>query len=779
MYKRKVQIRRAAVLLGVFSLILPGMGMRVQAEEEAEYTCTHVHDDACGYVEAAEGSPCTYEHVHDGSCGYVEAAEGSPCTDAHIHDGSCGYSEPSGENSCTYLHVHDENCGYAEAVEGSPCTYEHIHDESCGYVKAMEGSPCTHEHDADCGGAVPASENMLTAQGAEGETGINIEDAIYFTDESQVMGYRRSEWDSQIIDVMADYQGTWIRTTYNRGGYKVDSENLSDADIASAVEFVNGGKYLKLSYTVTAGEDGVQDGRLGIYADTMIGDNDFAALNVIRNSAGQVIGLAMADEHPEYYFCDSRNAQFNIYFSGTNGATGVDTYWFGYLGNMSASVFEQTDRRNYEEALGGGGSGQYTFDEQGETISFGGTDSAIAFSWQNINLEAGQSVTHSVILGVGEKSAPPVWGDGKNADRAPLILTRSGEAGGLTLQVNAAVTDSAGVEDTLYCSMGNDGGVAAGSATAAGNVNIIAGTIDLLQLAGGDGQTLPDGSYDLQFWVVNSRGAASEARIKTVTVADGEITGGLDQPWDGSEWESNTGGSGIFRIENQITGREIQVGGLDAVVAAEENGNAVEVVFTIGERAEETAAGASEIRSAAGDRTLEFLELALTLSVDGGMTEDIGSRNTQLLAVTIPFESDGKHDLAVYRYHGSRVDILTAEPNADGERFELGEGSITIYAEKFSTYALGYYLSEENADNGNASEENADDSVNETKGVKDSEPKVGETAPLPLIPAGIIAGMAYLLERFLFSNKALKRDKNRGQRRLYGETRSASGDGSE
>lgn len=205
----------------------------------------------------------------------------------------------------------------------------------------------------------------------------------------------------------------------------------------------------------------------------------------------------------------------------------------------------------------------------------------------------------------------------------------------------------------------------------------------------------------------------------------------------------------------------------------------MEVVFTIGERAEETAAGASEIRSAAGDRTLEFLELALTLSVDGGMTEDIGSRNTQLLAVTIPFESDGKHDLAVYRYHGSRVDILTAEPNADGERFELGEESITIYAEKFSTYALGYYLSEENADNGNASEENADDSVNETKGVKDSEPKVGETAPLPLIPAGIIAGMAYLLERFLFSNKALKRDKNRGQRRLYGETRSASGDGSE
>ena len=39
--------------------------------------CQHIHDESCGYVEAAEGTPCN--HVHDETCGFVFSVEAQPC----------------------------------------------------------------------------------------------------------------------------------------------------------------------------------------------------------------------------------------------------------------------------------------------------------------------------------------------------------------------------------------------------------------------------------------------------------------------------------------------------------------------------------------------------------------------------------------------------------------------------------------------------------------------------------------------------------------------------
>jgi len=54
-------------------------------------------------------------------------------------------------------------------------------------------------------------------------------------------------------------------------------------------------------------------------------------------------------------------------------------------------------------------------------------------------------------------------------------------------------------------------------------------------------------------------------------------------------------------VDNRIDGKNILVSGLDAVAATGENADAAEVVFTVRGLTEDTAAGAAEIKSAAGD----------------------------------------------------------------------------------------------------------------------------------------------------------------------------------
>lgn len=56
-------------------------------------------------------------------------------------------------------------------------------------------------------------------------------------------------------------------------------------------------------------------------------------------------------------------------------------------------------------------------------------------------------------------------------------------------------------------------------------------------------------------------------------------------------------------MDNRITGKDIQVNGLDKVAAVEGNADGAEVVFTIDERTENTAEGAEEIKSAADVRS--------------------------------------------------------------------------------------------------------------------------------------------------------------------------------
>ena len=103
----------------------------------------------------------------------------------------------------------------------------------------------------------------------------------------------------------------------------------------------------------------------------------------------------------------------------------------------------------------------------------------------------------------------------------------------------------------------------------------------------------------------------------------------------------------------------------------------------------ENEAETQAITQAADGQQLDFLDLSLIKIFNGGEPQDIGSDNNRLLAVTLPYSSWGKRVEAVYRYHDGNVDVLTTTPNSDGEYFVATKETVTVYAKKFSTYAIG------------------------------------------------------------------------------------------
>ena len=141
---------------------------------------------------------------------------------------------------------------------------------------------------------------------------------------------------------------------------------------------------------------------------------------------------------------------------------------------------------------------------------------------------------------------------------------------------------------------------------------------------------------------------------------------------------------------------DTEVEGLDAVLEDHFPGeeDTVEVFLQIKEETENEAE-TQAITQAADGQQLDFLDLSLIKIFNGGEPQDIGSDNNRLLAVTLPYSSWGKHVETVYRYHNGNVDLLTTIPNSDGEYFVATKETVTVYAKKFSTYAIGYMEIEE------------------------------------------------------------------------------------
>ncbi len=144
---------------------------------------------------------------------------------------------------------------------------------------------------------------------------------------------------------------------------------------------------------------------------------------------------------------------------------------------------------------------------------------------------------------------------------------------------------------------------------------------------------------------------------------------------------------------------EVVVGGLDeeAEEVRKENDGAesITVTMTVTGKAEHEAEHSQEIKRKAAGQRLEYLEIEVEKNVDGDVSKiDVTKK---LLEIVIPFDFTGKENVSVYRYHDGSVDTLAERQNADEEYIEIDKtgGFITLFVRKFSTYAVGYDISEE------------------------------------------------------------------------------------
>lgn len=132
------------------------------------------------------------------------------------------------------------------------------------------------------------------------------------------------------------------------------------------------------------------------------------------------------------------------------------------------------------------------------------------------------------------------------------------------------------------------------------------------------------------------------------------------------------------------------VGGIDTIAKNTEGSNVTVTLTVTHEPANEEDAEHDALMDAAGSQKskLTFLEIDLAKNVDG--TQSAITQTDDAIEIVIPFDTTRKQNFKVYRFHDGTVDVLTTTANTDGEYIEIGTGSVTIHAKKFSLYAIGY-----------------------------------------------------------------------------------------
>lgn len=138
----------------------------------------------------------------------------------------------------------------------------------------------------------------------------------------------------------------------------------------------------------------------------------------------------------------------------------------------------------------------------------------------------------------------------------------------------------------------------------------------------------------------------------------------------------------------------VVVSGLDAEaesVLTESGGSSVTVTMEVESRPAESAQNAEELRAlAAPQQELEFLEIQVKKTVDS-VTTSI-EQTVAVLEIVIPYAFKGKEFVTVYRSHDGSAAVLEERGgDADGTyRLDREAGFIYLYANRFSTYAIGY-----------------------------------------------------------------------------------------
>lgn len=270
---------------------------------------------------------------------------------------------------------------------------------------------------------------FVSAEGATDTISVNGRD--YVTDTTKKLAYALIERIDSVksIDVISNFKTSeedddnWVKTAFSYSGFRANKVT-NGLKLTPSANFLFNGNYIQVIFTVTAEKD-VEDGMLGIYYDVQIADNDYAQLNAITSN-GRIIGFDMTDDHAN---CSSKDAKLSVYFREMTGVTDADTYWFGSYYDETGGLFVSMEDPSGAALYKSQYDSNYLKDENGNLIGLKGADSTINFTWGNINLQAGESKTFSVIIGVGnaQSDAPVITSVAKVADGYVVKGTQVGE----------------------------------------------------------------------------------------------------------------------------------------------------------------------------------------------------------------------------------------------------------------------------------------------------------------------------------------------------------------
>ena len=456
------------------------------------------------------------------------------------------------------------------------------------------------------------------------------------------------------FDVIGSYNGQLIPTTYGNHGYEYMAKDMDGATVSVSGSSLGGGRYAKLTYTVTAGDTAVTAGKLAVHADVKVGDNDRATVRVIK-SGDKVIGISLLDE---YEYSDTFGAQFSLYFADSAGVTNADTYWFGYFDDCEVHAFETLNSETASES-----------DYEDDYSALYDEDSGFAISWQNIALNPGESKSFSLTLGVGEAVEPIVWG---NPD-VTLSATTTDDAG--RVNVTAKVKDVAGMKDTLFASVDNGEEMQLTTVTAVDGETSATAALDLYDYAPGE--------HQVTFWFVNEEGSMTTAVTKTVTVT-APVAG---------KFQDATPSTNVGSAKPTATPAELEeaVPLTDSEKQANDRGEDV-LIWLETKDATNTVSAASKdaIAKALGDKKLGmYLDVSLFKKVGDAEAQALTQLNKKItITMKVPTEllPESEAQGRVYyivRTHNGAVDLLDTT-------FDAKAGTITFETDRFSNYAIAY-----------------------------------------------------------------------------------------
>ena len=145
---------------------------------------------------------------------------------------------------------------------------------------------------------------------------------------------------------------------------------------------------------------------LGVWADIMIGDNDYAPIYRLVNDQGKVYGLDMKYKSEEEAVEGEKIPVFTAIFGGgLTGVTPVNDYWFGqFRNNYNASeiIGNYDNLCDIQTGTGDNATFQYDVVDEFYMTEGGSYDSGMGFCWKNITLAAGESVELSFVVSASE-----------------------------------------------------------------------------------------------------------------------------------------------------------------------------------------------------------------------------------------------------------------------------------------------------------------------------------------------------------------------------------------